>query len=322
MTIIPDPSAAVDVRSLSHSYGTRQALRGINLTVQAGEIYGLLGPNGGGKTTLFRILSTLMLPSGGGDALLFGVDAIHRPAECRRLFGVVFQSPSLDKKLTVSENLLHQGHLYGLSGSDLKERIRRSLAALGLGERARDRVEKLSGGMQRRVEIAKTLLHQPKLMLLDEPSTGLDPGARHDLWEQLFALRDSFGVTCLLTTHLMEEAENCDRVAIINHGQIIARGTPDDLKSRIGGEVIVMETKDPERLSTAIGARFNVESQVMGESVRLEASRVKDLTAPQLVVALVEAFPGEIRSIRLGKPRLEDVFIHVTGQDFNAIEAA
>ncbi len=196
-------SAAISVRGLSHRYGSRQALDNLDFDVTSGEIFGLLGPNGGGKTTLFRILATL-LPVQEGQVELLGLDVAREPEHVRTQIGVTFQSPSLDRKLTVRENLATQGALYGLSGSHLAGRIDTLLSRLGLADRARDRVESLSGGLARRVEIAKGLLHDPRVLLLDEPSTGLDPGARLDLWQYLRLLREEAGVTVLVTTHLME----------------------------------------------------------------------------------------------------------------------
>ena len=234
-------SAVIQIHDLRHSYGERVALDGVSFGVQAAEIFGLLGPNGSGKTTMFRILSTLMLPSS-GRAVIAGHDAASDPTGLRREIGVVFQAQSVDVKLTAAENLRHVGHLYGLRGAALETRIREMLGRVGLAERANDRVETFSGGMLRRVELAKGLLHHPSVLLLDEPTTGLDPGARRDLWQYLAILRDQEGVTILITTHLMEEAERCDRLAIIHHGKLVALGTPAELKGEIGGDVILLET--------------------------------------------------------------------------------
>src|SRR5579872_232284 len=226
------PAAAIEVEGLRHSYGERAALRGVSFDVRPGEIFALLGPNGSGKTTLFRILSTLMLPTG-GRAVIARFDPARQPAEVRRRLGIVFQSPSADLKLTVAENLRHQGHLYGLRGAVLRERIEEMLGRVGLADRARDKVETLSGGMQRRVELAKGLMHRPDVLLLDEPTTGLDPGARLDVWQYLRELRAQERVSILVTTHLMEEAERCDRLAILNSGEIVALGTPVALRGQI-----------------------------------------------------------------------------------------
>ncbi len=219
------------------------ALAGVDFQVAAGEIFGFLGPNGGGKTTLFRILATLARPES-GTVRVFGADLATQAREVRRRLGVVFQSPSLDLQLTVRENLVHQGHLHGLAGRDLAGRIAAGLERFGLTERVDQRTAELSGGLRRRVEIAKALLHEPRLLLLDEPSTGLDPGARHDLWETLESLRGQ-GVTVLLTTHFMEEGDRCDRLVLLSQGTIVAEGTPAALKEEIGGDVITLTGRDP-----------------------------------------------------------------------------
>lgn len=309
------PVPAVDIRAVSHSYDKRQALDQVSFTVRHPEIFALLGPNGGGKTTLFKILSTQMAPTA-GTAKVMGYDVAANPGSVRANLGVVFQSPSIDKKLTAEENLFHQGHLYGLSGSDLRSRVSNAMNAVGLGARGNDRVEKLSGGMQRRVEIAKALLHDPSVLLLDEPSTGLDPSARLEVWNYLTAARDERGITSLLTTHLMEEAEKADRVAIIHQGHLVACGTPAELKAAVGGEVLELSTPYPEVLRDEIKRAIGGEPLVVDDStVRIETPA--NVPGARLLIQLVEAFPGEIRSSRVGMPTLEDVFIHCTGQRYS-----
>jgi len=303
-------SLVIRIERLGHRYEQRQALDDVSFDVRAAEIFGLLGPNGSGKTTLFRILSTLMLPTQ-GRALILNHNAACEPNQVRREIGVVFQAASVDAKLTAAENLRHQGHLYGLRGQTLKRRIAEMLGRVGLADRARDRVETLSGGQQRRVELAKGLMHHPAVLLLDEPSTGLDPGARRDLWLYLKMLRDEERVTVVVTTHLMEEAEHCDRLAILNEGKLVALGTPAELKHEIGGEVIVMEARDPERLARRIAERFGGPCNVIDGKVRLEREH-----GHRFVTDVVEAFPGEIDSISVSKPTLEDVFIDRTGHRF------
>jgi ABC-2 type transport system ATP-binding protein len=301
---------AIRVEDLRHSYGKRAALNGISFDVAAGEIFALLGPNGSGKTTLFRILSTLMLPTG-GRALIAGFDAARQPVEVRRRIGVVFQAQSVDIKLTAAENLWHQGHLYGLHGSELRARIREMLDRVGLSDRASDRVETFSGGMQRRVELAKGIMHRPGVLLLDEPTTGLDPGARRDLWQYLHELREQEQVSIIVTTHLMEEAERCDRLAILNAGRIVALGTPLELRSEIGGDVILLESAEPHALAQHIENRFGISAAVLDGKVRFERKE-----GHRFVTDVVEAFPGEIQSISVSKPTLEDVFIDRTGHRF------
>lgn len=307
------PTLPIELDHLTHNYGNRQALDNLSFAVHPAEIFGLLGPNGSGKTTLFRILSTLMVPTG-GSARILGFDAAREPNKVRQQTGIVFQAKSVDLKLTVAENLKHQGHLYGLSGQQLKARIKEVLGRVGLSDRAGEYVESLSGGMQRRVELAKGLIHSPSVLLLDEPSTGLDPGARRDLWQYLRMLRDEEGVSILVTTHLMEEAEHCDRLAILNEGKLVALGSPLELKSSIGGDVVLFETEGDEaatRLAARMADRFQVQPVVLGRTVRLERR-----DGHRFVTGVVEAFPGEIEGISVAKPSLEDVFIQRTGHRF------
>jgi ABC-2 type transport system ATP-binding protein len=305
-----EASTVIRVEGVRHSYGKRAALQGISFDVAAGEIFGLLGPNGSGKTTLFRILSTLMLPTG-GRALISGFDAAQQPDEVRRRIGVVFQSKSVDIKLSAAENLWHQGHLYGLRGARLSARIREMLERVALADRAKDRVETFSGGMQRRVELAKGLMHRPRVLLLDEPTTGLDPGARRDLWLYLNELRTQEDVSIIVTTHLMEEAERCDRLAILNLGEIVGLGTPAELRSAIGGDVVMLQAADPAALAARIQERFKIATTVLDNNVRLE---IPD--GLKFVTTVAEAFPGAIQSVSISKPTLDDVFISRTGHRF------
>jgi ABC-2 type transport system ATP-binding protein len=315
-TLAPPPRttlAPIALDGLTHNYGERLALDRLSFEVHAGEIFGLLGPNGSGKTTLFRILSTLMTPTG-GRAGIQGFDVAREPNKVRQQIGIVFQARSIDLKLTVAENLKHQGHLYGLSGKRLAARIDEVLSRVGLLDRKADFVETLSGGMQRRVELAKGLIHSPSVLLLDEPSTGLDPGARRDLWQYLETLRDQENVAILVTTHLMEEAEHCDRLAILSEGKLVALGSPFELKSQIGGDVVLFETRTPETaqsLSLRLAQRFDVEAAVLGNGVRLEHNQ-----GHRFVASVVEAFPGVIEAVSVSKPSLEDVFIRRTGHRF------
>ncbi|OGR86546.1 MAG: ABC transporter ATP-binding protein [Elusimicrobia bacterium RIFCSPHIGHO2_02_FULL_57_9] len=304
---------AISVSRLSHTYPAknkrpaRRALRDVSLEVAPGETFGLLGPNGGGKSTLFKILSTFFKPSPGLVQVL-GLDAAHDAAQIRPRIGVVFQNPSLDAKLTVSENMTHQGHLYGLRGKLLLQRIASMLERYGLSDRRDEPTGTLSGGLRRRVELAKGLLHDPELILLDEPSTGLDPGARRDLWDHLRELKSSRRITLLLTTHLMEDAENCDRLLLINEGKTAASGSPRELKARIGGDVIAIESANPLELQKAIKERFDIEPALVDGSLRIERER-----GHAFIPQLVESFPGLIKSVNLSQPTLEDVFVHVTG---------
>jgi ABC-2 type transport system ATP-binding protein len=301
---------AVDVAQLAHRYGEHQAIADLSLSIAVGEIFAILGPNGSGKTTLFRVLSTL-IPMQQGDAKVLGCDLRSQPDAVRAQLGVVFQSPSVDKKLTVMENISHHGRLYGLGGRELRTRADEMLTRLGLADRRRDLVEKLSGGLRRRVELANGMLHRPRLLLLDEPSTGLDPGARSDVWHYLKQVRDETGVTVVLTTHLLEEAQAADRIAIMHRGRLAALDTPAALQAAVGGDAITIRTSDADTLATEIAQRFIVQAKTVDGTVRLELSG-----GHEWIPKLVEAFPDRVESITLGKPTLEDVFIHFTGHRF------
>lgn len=303
-------TAAVRVARVVHQYGARRALDGVDLEVRRGELFALLGPNGSGKTTLFRLLSTLLSVQQGAIEVL-GYDAATQRNEVRLRLGVVFQAPSLDKKLTVRENLRHQAPLYGLSGARFVDQQETMLRRLGLADRAGDLVETLSGGLRRRVELAKGLLHQPPVLLLDEPSTGLDPGARADLWNYLQEIRRRDGVTVVLTTHLLEEADKADRLAILSAGRVVALDTPEALRSTVGGDAITIATDAPQELASAIFERLGVAARVVDGAVRIEQP-----DGHKLVPRIAEALPGAIRSITLSKPTLEDVFIDRTGHRF------
>ena len=303
-------SAAVDVRGVCHRYGDRLALNEVDLDVRPGEIFALLGPNGGGKTTLFRLLSTLVALQQ-GEIEILGLDLRADQAEVRERIGVVFQAPSLDKKLTVRENLHCQGHLYGLSGRQLRKRSDTMLEQLGIEDRSGDLAEELSGGLRRRVELAKGMIHGPQLLLLDEPTTGVDPSARIALWDYLERIRSEQEVTVVLTTHLLEEGGKADRIAILNEGRVVALDAPRALEAAIGGNCITIETSDPGRLAIEVREQFGLEPAVVEGTLRLERD-----DAPDWVAKLAASFPDRIDSITVGRPTLEDVFIARTGRRY------
>ena len=303
-------AAAVQVLNLTHKYGDRKALDGVSFEVRQGEIFALLGPNGGGKTTLFKILSTALTPSS-GTAKLLGFDIRTQANDVRRRIGIVFQNPSLDKKLTVLENLRYHGQLYGLRGAALTDRVNEMMDRLMIADRAANLVETLSGGLARRVELAKGLLHRPEVLILDEPSVGLDPGARRDLWLYLQNLREKENVTILVTTHLVDEGDRSDHVLVLNLGQVVAMGTPDSLKREIGGDVISITTRDAEKLSAAIRQKFSVTPTIVNGTLRVEKEQ-----GHTFIGHVVDAFPEMVDSVSLSKPTLEDVFIARTGHRF------
>ena len=300
----------LEVENLSHTYGSRRALDSVSLTVASGEVFGLLGPNGSGKTTLFKILSTLLRPTS-GRVLILGHELATAAKAIRELLGVVFQHPGLDAKLTVRENLQHQGHLYGLAGKPLRHRIAELLERFGVSDRINERVEVLSGGLQRRVEIAKAMLHCPRVLLLDEPSSGLDVSARRQLRDALKTLAETENILVLLTTHLLDEAEACNRIGILDVGSLVALGKPEELKAQIGGDVVYIESTSGEALSPAIVQQFGVSPVLTDSHLRVECER-----GHEFVKDVVTAFPDEIQAARFGKPTLEDVFIKLTGNRF------
>lgn len=308
-------SPAISVEELRHSYGDRVALDGVGFEVRRNQIFGFLGPNGGGKTTLFSVLSTL-LPVLAGRVTALGYDLKSQSVEYRRRIGVAFQAPSLDRRLTVLENLIHQGELYGLRGPQLRATADSLLQRFDLADRTVDIVDTLSGGLKRRVELAKCLIHRPTLLLLDEPSTGLDPGARHDLWSHLERLRTEDGVTVVLTTHLMEEAERCDELALLDKGQIVAQGSPSQLRSTVSGECLTIVAEHPEELGPRIAAELSVDVQRVGETLRIQQS-----DGQQLFEELMQRYGSEVHSLALGRPTLEDVFMIRTGRRFSDAES-
>jgi ABC-2 type transport system ATP-binding protein len=301
---------ALAVRDLAHTYGEHRALAGLSFEVRPGELFGLLGPNGGGKTTLFRIVTTLMPPSAGAAAVL-GHDTAAEPEAVRRSLGVVFQQPALDAELTVRENLRFHGVLVGLSGAALDTRIAALLDVFGLSDRAGDRVKTLSGGLTRRADLARGLLHRPALLLLDEPTTGLDPTARRDLWTALARLRRDEGTTIVVATHLMEEAERCDRVGILDRGRLVALGEPEALTAELGDETLWLESPSPEALARSIRDRFGLAARLVGASVLVESD-----DAPAVLGRVYAAFPDLVASATVRRPTLDDVFAARTGAVF------
>ena len=295
--------------NVHHRYGEREALRGVDLRVGPGEIFALLGPNGSGKTTLFRLISSLV-PMQHGKIEVAGIDVSSNPLGVRQRIGIVFQSPSLDKKLTVDENIACQAALYGLSGATMRRRRDEVLELMHITDRRSDLCEKLSGGLKRRVELAKGILHQPPVMLLDEPSTGLDPSARLDLWQSLRSMADS-GVTVLLTTHLLEEADKADRIAIMAEGKIIAEGSPTNLRAAMGDGLVTVTGSDLDSVEKVIREELGLLTTRVHQQIRIQSN-----DAASLVPILAKRFGDQVQSIAVGRPGLEDVFIEKTGHRF------
>jgi ABC-2 type transport system ATP-binding protein len=303
----------ITVAEVDYDYGATRALRGLSLGFAPGKISGLLGPNGSGKSTLFKLLTTLA-PLQRGDITIDGLSLRHEQARIRRQLGVVFQSPALDPKLTVGENLRHQGHLYGLRGADLTRRIPRWSGTLGVGDRLGDLVEKLSGGLQRRVEIAKALLHDPEILLMDEPTNGLDPLARRELWRALKQLQSDEAKTVVLSTHLLEEAQQCDQLVLLDRGRSVGGGSPDEMVDALGMVLVQIESPTAAPLAERLQRELALTVTNSGHRLRLA---VPSLAAGRALVAQITGtFGGEIQSVSLAKPTLEDVFAARAGHDW------
>ena len=302
------PAVVIEVSGLVKRYGTVDAVRGIDLSVRRGEIFGFLGPNGAGKSTTISVLCTLLKPTS-GTASVAGLDVATNPDGVRSRIGLVFQDPSLDIQLTARENLRFHAMAYGVPRHLRKERIAQALKTVDLVDRADALVSTFSGGMKRRLEIARGILHHPEVLFLDEPTQGLDPQTRANVWDHLRQIRASTGLTVFMTTHYMEEAEWCDRIAIIDQGTIVALGTPDELKAQVGGDIVVLNTADNTRAVQEISARLGSQALVDGDNLRIE---VADGAAfvPQLITAL--SMP--VSSVSVRRPSLDDVFLKLTGR--------
>ncbi len=298
-------------RNIRYNYGTRTALDDVTFSVTAGILFGLLGPNGSGKTTLFRLLATL-IPMQSGELSVCGFDVTTQQSSVRRQLGVTFQSPALDVRLTVAENLKCHGSLYGLSGATLNRRVSEMLEQFGIVDRRQTIVGTLSGGLKRRVELAKGMMHNPKVLLLDEPTSGLDPRARQEFWEFVTAQQQTQGTTMIVATHLMPEAELCDRVLLLDRGRTVAEGTPMELQSRLDGERLSVRLRDAtshlDSLRTLIGGHV----ELQGDRITLRASN-----PAEQIREIMHAFGDQILSLELTRPSLEDVFLELTGRSLS-----
>ncbi len=315
-----DGVAVVRVERLVKRYGQGaqafEAVRGISFAVRPGEVFGFLGPNGAGKTTTISILCTLLRPSA-GSAFVAGYNVVRQPHQVRRSIGVIFQDPTLDNQLTAWENLAFHAFAYGVPRAEARQRGEALLRLLELWDRRDDQVKTFSGGMKRRLEIARGLLHQPQVLFLDEPTLGLDPQTRALIWGYLLDLRRSTGLTLFLTTHYMDEAEHCDRIAIIDHGQIVALDTPTGLKARVGGDVVTLRTEDNARAAEEIAARWPALHPSLADGeLRLEVER-----GDQFVPELVRGISARIDAIQVHRPTLDDVFVKLTGRQIRDQEA-
>ena len=310
----PSP-AVIEVTGLVKRYGEVEAVRGIDLSVGGGEIFGFLGPNGAGKSTTISVLCTLLRATA-GTASVAGWDVGRHPDEVRARIGLVFQEPSLDEQLTARENLLFHAMVYGVPRAERNHRIARVLETVDLSDRAEAPVRTFSGGMKRRLEIARGILHSPEVLFLDEPTQGLDPQTRARVWEHLREVQRSTGITIFMTTHYMEEAEWCDRIAIIDHGRIVALGTPDELRSQVGGDIVVVRTGNNTQAAEEIRTLFGVESAADDGELRIEVA-----DGGEFVPRLVKALTVPVETVTMRRPSLDDVFLKLTGRAIRDEEA-
>ena len=300
--------AAIATEQLVKRYGEIEAVRGIDLSIMPGEIFGFLGPNGAGKSTTISMLCTLLRPTS-GRAAVAGFDVARDPGAVRARIGLVFQDPSLDEQLTARENLDFHAFLYDVPRASRAQRINEVLEMVELADRARSKVLTFSGGMKRRLEIARGILHSPEVLFLDEPTRGLDPQTRSHIWDYLRALRRSEGITIFMTTHYMDEAEFCDRIAIIDMGRIVALGTPDELKARVGGDVITIVTADNATSAAELGSKFGLTPTVDDGTLRIEVS-----DGAAFIPRLVRDLSAQVTAVTLRRPSLDDVFLKLTGR--------
>jgi ABC-2 type transport system ATP-binding protein len=305
----------VSVRGLVKRYGEVEAVRGIDLDVTEGEMFGFLGPNGAGKTTAIKILCTIAEATE-GSATVAGHDVAKERSAVRRRIGLVFQEPTLDAYLTAEQNLQFHGELYGMPRRLLRERIDEVLEMVGLTERRGDQVLKFSGGMKRRLEIGRGLLHSPQVLFLDEPTIGLDPQTRASIWEYIGNLRQRQDITIFVTTHYMDEAEHCDRIAIMNDGRIVVTDTPDALKSSVGADRVQIRTDDDEAAIAQLRERFGVEAAMHDGMVTFSVPG-----GAEFVPRLFAELPIGIDTVTVTRPSLDDVFMSYTGRTISDAQA-
>jgi ABC-2 type transport system ATP-binding protein len=298
----------ISVNSLTKKFKSLTAVDDISFTVNEGEVFGFLGPNGAGKTTTINILCTLLSPTG-GNATIAGHDCVGEPDAVRSAIGLIFQDTTLDTGLTAYENLKFHAYLYNLDRKLAEKRIDEMLEVVELTARKRDLIKNFSGGMKRRLEIARGLLHYPRVLFLDEPTLGLDPQTRNTIWAFIATLRKRERITVFMTTHYMEEAENCDRIAIMDHGKIIAEGTPARLKELMRGDIVRVTTEDNARAVAEIQSLFGIAAREENGGLFLETER-----GEEFIPRLIHGLSMKTRSVSLDKPTLNDVFLKLTGR--------
>jgi len=310
---VSEPAVLVD--GLVKRYGEVEAVRGIGFEVAPGETFGFLGPNGAGKSTTIKILCTLAAPTS-GTARVAGYDVVKNRDTVRRNIGLVFQDPTLDSYLTGEQNLRFHADLYGVPRQQLAPRMRQVLEMVGLWDRRQAVVATYSGGMKRRLEIARGLLHAPRVLFLDEPTVGLDPQTRSSIWEYINDLKQREDITIFLTTHYMDEAENCDRIAIIDHGKIVAIDTPENLKASVGKDRVQIRTADDQTAIAELKERFELEAAIHDGMVTFNVE-----SGEQFVPRLFEGLSQQIKAVSVSRPSLDDVFMSYTGKTIRDAEA-
>jgi ABC-2 type transport system ATP-binding protein len=317
MTDLPAYPLAIEVRGLVKRYGEIEAVRGVEFAVKTGEVFGFLGPNGAGKTTTINMLCTLVKPTA-GSATVAGHDVMRERDDVRRNIGLVFQDPTLDGYLTAEQNLRLHAELYGVQSNLVKPRMRQVLEMIGLWDRKDSVVATFSGGMRRRLEIARGLMHSPRVLFLDEPTIGLDPQTRRSIWTYIRELKEREEITIFMTTHYMDEAEWCDRIAIMDHGQIVALDSPETLKAGVGTDRVTIHTDDDEAAIAALAERFGVEAGIVEGAVSFGVPAGEEFV-PRLFQDWDPAHPS-IRSVSVSRPTLDDVFMSFTGSSIRDAE--
>ncbi|RJQ33385.1 MAG: ATP-binding cassette domain-containing protein [Actinobacteria bacterium] len=301
-------NSIIRVENLVKKFNSFEAVSDVSFEVFEGETFGFLGPNGAGKTTTINALVTIAKPTS-GKAYLNGFNVVENPGDVRRSIGIVFQDPSLDERLTAIDNLQFHGIIYNIDKQTRNKNIATMLDMMKLTERQNDLVRTFSGGMKRRLEIARGLIHEPKVLFLDEPTIGLDPQTRNYIWTYIDRLKERTGLTIFLTTHYMDEAENCDRIAIIDEGKIIALDTPENLKKMVGENIITLKTEDNDKAKKEIQDKFGISLKQRADAIRLEVS-----DGEKFVPKLIKETTVNIDYISLWKPTLDDVFLKLTGR--------
>jgi ABC-2 type transport system ATP-binding protein len=298
----------IKARNLVKRFGKLEAVKDVSFDVQQGEIFGFLGPNGAGKTTTINMLCTLLAPTE-GEAIVNGFNVVKERDQVRSSIGLVFQEPALDDYLTAEQNMRFHGYAYRIPKAILEPRTKELLEMVELWDRRKEKIDNYSGGMKRRLEIARGLLHHPKLLFLDEPTLGLDPQTRSRIWSHIHGLRKKEKLAIFMTTHYMDEAENCDRIAVIDYGEIVALDTPDKLKDDFGGDVVTIKTEDNDKAVSLLKEQYNLQPRQEDGMIRFSVPR-----GEEFLPGFVSGFPMPLLSVGLRRPTLEDVFLKLTGR--------